>query len=227
MIQRLVSLWGVSSTKMPCRFLSLNNVICFAVIKQDKIIYYRSEPVMKCFNKLLPVSVGTHWAHDVVATLNQRQWRWFNVATTSCDAVGTMPELLCARQLQINISIFWMTSLGTVDVIPLWCWLLFPGFRFLSRTCMGLCGPVLTKLRASIKAAEPALNQCRVCCLLDHTIWLPVPQRGNERKFPLKRVIQVLHVSRYWLWWLNDESHSSVGVLCYAVANNSNCWLEK
>ena len=26
----------------------------------------------------------THWAHDVVATLNQRQWRWFNVATTCC-----------------------------------------------------------------------------------------------------------------------------------------------
>ena len=25
----------------------------------------------------------THWAHDVVTTLNQRQWRWFNVATTS------------------------------------------------------------------------------------------------------------------------------------------------
>ena len=23
-------------------------------------------------------------AHDVVATLNQRQWRWFNVTTTSC-----------------------------------------------------------------------------------------------------------------------------------------------
>ena len=25
------------------------------------------------------------WVHDVVATLNQRHWRWFNVATTSCD----------------------------------------------------------------------------------------------------------------------------------------------
>ena len=27
---------------------------------------------------------STQWAHDVVATLNQRHWRWFNVATTSC-----------------------------------------------------------------------------------------------------------------------------------------------
>ena len=25
-----------------------------------------------------------HWAHGVVATLNQRHWRWFNVVTTSC-----------------------------------------------------------------------------------------------------------------------------------------------
>ena len=24
------------------------------------------------------------WVHDVVATLNQRHWRWFNVAATSC-----------------------------------------------------------------------------------------------------------------------------------------------
>ena len=27
---------------------------------------------------------SSHWAHDVVATLNQRRWRWFNVVTTSC-----------------------------------------------------------------------------------------------------------------------------------------------
>ena len=31
-----------------------------------------------------PFTVSTHRAHDVVATLNQRQRRWFNVATTSC-----------------------------------------------------------------------------------------------------------------------------------------------
>ena len=29
-------------------------------------------------------SVGSHWAHEVVATMNQRHWRWFNVVTTSC-----------------------------------------------------------------------------------------------------------------------------------------------
>ena len=28
----------------------------------------------------------THWEHDVVATLNLRHWRWFNVATTSFNA---------------------------------------------------------------------------------------------------------------------------------------------
>ena len=26
----------------------------------------------------------SHWAHYVIATLNQCHWRWFNVATTSC-----------------------------------------------------------------------------------------------------------------------------------------------
>ena len=32
----------------------------------------------------------SHRARDVVATLNQRQWRWFNVVTTSCAlAVGS------------------------------------------------------------------------------------------------------------------------------------------
>ena len=29
----------------------------------------------------------THWAHDVVPTLNQRLWRWINIATTSCGKV--------------------------------------------------------------------------------------------------------------------------------------------
>ena len=29
-------------------------------------------------------AVYTHWAHDIVATLNQRHWRWFNLRTTSC-----------------------------------------------------------------------------------------------------------------------------------------------
>ena len=28
--------------------------------------------------------MSSHRAHDVVPTLNQRHWRWFNVATTSC-----------------------------------------------------------------------------------------------------------------------------------------------
>ena len=30
------------------------------------------------------ISASTHWAHDFVATSNQRQWRWFDDATTSC-----------------------------------------------------------------------------------------------------------------------------------------------
>ena len=36
-----------------------------------------------------------HWAHDVSATLNQRQWRWFNVAITSCAKWEL--RLWCAR----------------------------------------------------------------------------------------------------------------------------------
>ena len=41
----------------------------------------------------------THWTHDVVATLKQRQWRWFNVVTTSyaqwvgnTNCVGVIPK---------------------------------------------------------------------------------------------------------------------------------------
>ena len=30
------------------------------------------------------MGLHTHLAHDVLAPLNQRRWRWFNVATTSC-----------------------------------------------------------------------------------------------------------------------------------------------
>ena len=42
----------------------------------------------------------SHWAHDVVATLNQRQWRWFNVASTSCvRAVGCRCRLVSLTQI--------------------------------------------------------------------------------------------------------------------------------
>ena len=37
-----------------------------------------------------------HWGHDVVATLNQHYWRWFNLATTSCaqcDRVGLVNKI--------------------------------------------------------------------------------------------------------------------------------------
>ena len=40
------------------------------------------------------VPLGPHWAHDVVATLNQRQQRWFTVATAPCAqlVVSTYPS---------------------------------------------------------------------------------------------------------------------------------------
>ena len=38
-----------------------------------------------------------YWAHDVAATLNQRQWRWFNVAATSCAKWDTLlPGIFCS-----------------------------------------------------------------------------------------------------------------------------------
>ena len=39
----------------------------------------------------------THRAHDVVAKLNQRQWRWFNLSTRSCviHVTYTSPPGLC------------------------------------------------------------------------------------------------------------------------------------
>ena len=51
-------------------------------------------------------SVATHWAHDVVATMNQRHWRWFNVATTSCVLwVGFLQYLTKQYTWQLLITI--------------------------------------------------------------------------------------------------------------------------
>ena len=42
----------------------------------------------RCCRRTTSVSdisiVSSHWAHNAVATLSQRQWRWFNFVTTSC-----------------------------------------------------------------------------------------------------------------------------------------------
>ena len=53
----------------------------------------------------------THWAHDVFATLNQRQWRWFNAAKTSCAQwVGTPPSYPMIKQ----------TRRVVMDPVTLW-----------------------------------------------------------------------------------------------------------
>ena len=50
-------------------------------------------------------SIISHWAHDIIATLNQRHWRWFNVATTSC-VDGDVPEgYFQGVQIQLKVSL--------------------------------------------------------------------------------------------------------------------------
>ena len=48
----------------------------------------QSHQITRCLSRTTARSSikirATHWAHDVAATLNQRQWRWFIVTTTSC-----------------------------------------------------------------------------------------------------------------------------------------------
>ena len=55
----------------------------------------------------------TQWAHDVVATLNQRQWRWFNVATTSCDT---------RRENAVFTQILYIETLTPTKLLPLQIW---------------------------------------------------------------------------------------------------------
>ena len=51
---------------------------------------------------------SSHWAHDVVVPLNQRQWLWFNVATTSCvsfpvnSTLSTQPIILSYTAITDN-----------------------------------------------------------------------------------------------------------------------------
>ena len=51
----------------------------------------------------------THRAHDVVAKLNQRQWRWFNVSTRSCaiHVIYTSPPDLSHDNWFIDWTILW------------------------------------------------------------------------------------------------------------------------
>ena len=55
---------------------SRNNVVCHCN-------FHSLEVVSRWRDPQLQVSEN-YWAHDVVTMSNQRQWRWFNVATTSC-----------------------------------------------------------------------------------------------------------------------------------------------
>ena len=71
--------WLVGMSVCPSGYLKSNKRICMNVL-----------PVVCLGSRNNPLNSGmiglpsTHWAHDVAAMLNQRHWRWFNVAITSC-----------------------------------------------------------------------------------------------------------------------------------------------
>ena len=66
--------YRVNSVTKPYLDISVTAGTCRLVI---------TEIVRILFNEMR-IQPKTHWSHDVVAALNQRQCRWFNVATTSC-----------------------------------------------------------------------------------------------------------------------------------------------
>ena len=82
-----ISKYIFTSSKYPCFLMAMPNSVCdhmtyFHVVLpiQPSSIY-----IIMTFinvNKIYVCLSAT--AHGVVATLNQRQWSWFNVATTSC-----------------------------------------------------------------------------------------------------------------------------------------------
>ena len=59
-----------------------------------------TDPPSGCFYQDSHSSSPSHWAHHVTATLNQRQWRWFNVAATSFAQWGNNTHSNRTRLLQ-------------------------------------------------------------------------------------------------------------------------------
>ena len=99
------------------RFLKKSVVICVSCT--DTMA--RMTDCGQCVRSDWPISdlesIGpTHWTHDVVATLNQRQtlnqrhWLWFNVATTSCAqwVQNRLWFALITRKLLILRRILWI-----------------------------------------------------------------------------------------------------------------------
>ena len=68
-------------------------ISCFFFFVESWVIMISESSIMYSAN-LFDV---THRAHDVVAKLNQRQWRWFNLSTRSCviHVTYTSPPGLC------------------------------------------------------------------------------------------------------------------------------------
>ena len=85
---------AVQSQKAVSAYFTSKQILPFWLCKTAKpIISLKSLfwriTIPFCFFSFGPTSPA-HWVHDVVATLNQRLRRWFNVATTSCTqwAIG-------------------------------------------------------------------------------------------------------------------------------------------
>ena len=57
----------------------------------------------------------SHRAHDVVVTMNQRQWRSFNVATTSCAQWVTSGSWMGNRLVSDNSKYFYCYKSAGID----------------------------------------------------------------------------------------------------------------
>ena len=138
------------------------------------------------------MTYNTHWAHNVVATLNQRQWRWFNVATTSWAQ--------WAGSCKAVMNIFRASMSFEVLIVQRDTWLTFGGL-FLPGMLIGL--PNVFKLSEDAYYYRSCCS-CAIikrllyvhCCVVNEMKW-------NESGFRPPLCTYRLNWARRtsWGWW--------------------------
>ena len=96
-----INVWNTCSFRSIYQMALLRSIVWLTEISFDYwqfILYYQITYFI--YYLIIRTSIEKyketpiHSAHDVVATLNQRNWRWYNVAITSCAQWDNHPSCM-------------------------------------------------------------------------------------------------------------------------------------
>ena len=181
----------------------------------------------------------SHWGHDVVATLNQRQWRWFNVATTSCPqwvSLAFGQRFTCAGLInkmlnfKPKFSVYSWSSGFFFEKTSFFIVIL----KIISTVSDSNFLPLLHKIYHSLH--DIIMSYTEIAIIVDYTLIITLVDTARSIIINVKLIIYIDIILSYpdiiFLWYTmwSQSNYLTIGVLrivIYCIYDQEcleNCW---